>query len=231
VKVALYSRVSTPDQAERWSLAAQRRALIEFADRQQWDYEVYEDAGISGETLDARPAILRLLDDARNGRIGVAVAVEMERFSRSESLFDWLIIKQAFREDKVRFGTLAQLYDSADTEDDFLTDLFGALAKREKRKIIERTRRGRLEAARKGRFVGALVPLGYRRVGKAALDVDIQGARVVRTIFALAARGLSLRRISRELLQRGIPSPRGFRVWNWSTLNRILRNATYTWHT
>jgi site-specific DNA recombinase len=227
VKVALYSRVSTPDQAERWSLPAQRRILIEFADRQHWDYQVYEDAGISGETLDARPAILKLLDDARHGRIGVAVAVEMERFSRSESLFDWLVIKQAFREGKVRFGTPAQIYDPADTEDDFLTDLFGALAKREKRKIIERTRRGRLEAARKGKFVGALVPIGYRRIGEAALEVDSQGARVVRAIFTLAARGLSTRAISRTLLQRGIPSPRGFRVWNWSTVNRILRNATY----
>jgi len=227
VKAAIYLRVSTPDQAERWSLPAQRRALTEFAERQGWEYEVYEDAGISGETLDARPAMLKLLDDARHGRVRAAIAIEMERFSRSESLFDWLVIKQAFRQGRVRFGTPAQLYDPADTEDDFLTDLFGALAKREKRKIIERTRRGRLEAARKGKFVGAHVPLGYRRTGKAAVDIDPRGARIVRSIFSMAAQGLSTRAISSVLLRRGIPSPRGFRLWHWATVDRILHNTAY----
>jgi len=227
VKAALYVRVSTPDQVEKWSLPAQRRALVECAERQGWEYKVYEDAGISGETLGARPAMLRLLEDARAGRIQVAVAVEMERFSRSESLFDWLAIKQVFRQGKVRFGTPQQLYDPADAEDDFLTDLFGALAKREKRKILERSRRGRLEAARKGRFVGTRIPIGYRLASPGILEVDERGARIVRLIFELALRGRSTRAIARELLRRGIASPRGLRTWTHSEVGRVLRNPAY----
>jgi len=227
VRAALYVRVSTPDQAERWSLPAQRRVLTEYCERQGWESKIYEDAGISGETLDARPAILQLLEDARAGRIQVAVAVEMERFSRSESLFDWLVIKQAFRQRNVRFGTPQQLYDPADAEDDFLTDLFGALAKREKRKILERSRRGRLEAARKGRFVGTRIPIGYRLASPGILEVDEPGARIVRLIFDLALRGRSTRAIARDLLRRGIASPRGVRTWTHSEVGRVLRNPTY----
>ncbi|HLW47677.1 MAG TPA: recombinase family protein [bacterium] len=227
MKAALYVRVSTADQVEKWSLPAQKRALVELAERQQWAYEVYEDAGISGETLDARPAMLRLLEDARAGRIQVAVAVEMERFSRSESLFDWLMIKQAFRQGKVRFGTPQQLYDPADAEDDFLTDLFGALAKREKRKILERTRRGRLEAARQGRFVGMRIPIGYRLASPGVLEVDERGACIVRLIFNLALLSNSTRAIARDLLRRGIASPLGVRTWTHSEVCRVLRNPAY----
>ena len=98
MRAALYFRVSTAEQVEKLSLSAQRRLLAEYAERQDWEYEIYEDPGISGETLDARPEMLRLLHDARAGCVQVAVAIEMERFSRSQDLLDWLVIKQATAE-------------------------------------------------------------------------------------------------------------------------------------
>jgi site-specific DNA recombinase len=227
VRAGLYVRVSTEAQAERWSLPAQKRALVDFAEHRGWTYEIYEDAGISGETLDARPAMLRLLDNARSRRIHVAVAVEMERFSRSESLFDWLVIKQAFREGRVRFGTPQQLYDPSDTEDDFLTDLFGALSKREKRKLVDRARRGRIEAARRGRFIGSRVPLGFRRGARGSLEIDPAGADAVRFMFSMAERGASVRAIAQALVSRAIAAPLGARAWHMSTVHGILTNPAY----
>jgi site-specific DNA recombinase len=226
MNAGLYVSVSTTDQVERYGLPAQRQFLVEHAERQGWTYEIFEDAGISGETVDARPAMLRLLDAARHRRIQVALAVEMERFSRSESLFDWLLIKQAFREGGVRFGTPAQLYDSADTEDDFLTDLFGALAKREKRKIITRTRRGKIEAARRGRWQGNFVPYGYRRIGRGQVVVCEPEAEVVRRIFAWLLEGRSANRIAGLLQAAGI-RPRRAASWCRSVVAGILDNPVY----
>ncbi len=227
--VGLYLRVSTAEQAERYSLPAQRRDLVECAERQGWEYKVLEDAGISGETLDARPAMLRLLELARTKQIQVALAVEMERFSRSESLFDWLVIKQAFREGGVRFGTPAQLYDPADAEDDFLTDLFGALSKREKRKFVARAMRGKLEASRRGRYI-SLPPYGYRSVGpgQGSLVVYEPEAEIVRLLFSLILQGWSTRKLVGELERRGIPTPRGGRRWNTGTIWGLLTKRTYS---
>jgi site-specific DNA recombinase len=227
MKAACYVRVSTDAQTERYGLPAQRRMLTDYCASRGWDAEIYEDAGISGETLDARPAMLRLLADAKARRIQVAIAVEMERFSRSESLFDWLVIKQAFREGGIRFGTPAQLFDPADTEDDFLTDLFGALAKREKRKIVERTRRGRVESARRGRYVIPTPPYGYRRSGPGVIVVYEPEAEIVRLIFALVLDGLGTRAIVRELARRGIPTAKGRRTWSWAMVAQLLTNPTY----
>lgn len=228
---ALYLRVSTPGQVDRWSLPAQEHALIECATRAGHTYRIYRDEGISGETLDARPSALRMVEDGRAGKFRIARAVEMERFSRSESLFDWLVIKQAFREGKVLFGTPAQLYDPADEEDDFLTDLFGALSKREKRKFLARTLRSKLAAARAGRVITSHAPYGYKKV-PGGLEVDDREAEVVRLIFSLLLEGNGSRTIARILSNRGImprdPRRRGRTVWAPSSVKRILRNPAYT---
>ena len=63
MKAAIYTRVSTHQQAEKYSLEAQRRILSEYCQRNNYEYEIHEDAGISGETIEDRPAIKRLLKD------------------------------------------------------------------------------------------------------------------------------------------------------------------------
>ncbi len=54
MRAALYLRVSTAEQADRYSLPAQRRMLTEYCEHQGWQYLVYEDAGISEEMIEAR---------------------------------------------------------------------------------------------------------------------------------------------------------------------------------
>jgi site-specific DNA recombinase len=227
---ALYLRVSTSDQVDRYSLPAQRRALVDYCERHGWDYTVYEDPGISGETLDARPAMLRLLRDARERRFQVALAIEMERFSRSRDGIDLAMIKRVFRESGIRFGTPAQIYDPDDIEDDFTSGMLALLASREKQKINQRTLRGKLEASRQGRYISSHAPYGYRLAGErqGKLVIHADEARVVRSIFAMLISGKGSRAIAQTLTDRGIPSPRRKqRAWARSTILRIVTNPAY----
>lgn len=64
-RAACYMRVSMEAQAEKWSLPAQRRVMTEYCRRNKWKPIMYEDAGISGETIAARPAMQRILRCAR----------------------------------------------------------------------------------------------------------------------------------------------------------------------
>ncbi len=233
MRAGLYVRVSTEGQTEKFGLPAQRRILTEFAERQGWQHEIYEDAGISGETLDARPAMLKLLKDAEAGRLDVVLAVELERFSRSQDLFDWLVIKKTFREAKVKWGTPNQLFSPDDPEDAFLSVLFGALSAREKQKFIQRTRRGKEQAARQGRYIATWRPYGYT-VEDGKLSVKEDEARTVRHIFQLNRKGKSIREIVRTLNRDRIPTPRqafGHKLagtqWQRSTIGYLLSNPLY----
>lgn len=70
-RVALYGRVSTADQRADLQLDALRA----LAAQRQWTvHEEYCDAGYSG-TKDRRPALDRLMADARRGKFGVVAAM------------------------------------------------------------------------------------------------------------------------------------------------------------
>lgn len=206
MKAAIYVRVSTEKQTEKYGLDAQKRILTDFCKQKGWDYEIYEDAGISGETIDARPEMIKLLEDARAKKFDVALAIEFERFSRSEDLFDWLLIKKTFRENGILLATPNQSFNLADEEDDFISDLFGALSKREKKKILARMNRGRAEAARKGKWTGGQLPFGYKvnRETK-ELEIDEEEAETVKLIFRLCVEeGMGSRTIADRLNGLGI---------------------------
>ena len=67
---AIYIRVSTRHQAEKgFSLEDQRERLIAYAVERGWSYQVFEDAGVSGETLIERPALVSMLEMAEAGEL------------------------------------------------------------------------------------------------------------------------------------------------------------------
>jgi len=233
-RAGLYVRVSTDQQTEKFSLPAQRKALTEHCQREGWAFTVYEDAGISGETIEARPAFKRLLNDAKDRKFDIVLAVEMERFSRSTDLFDWLTIRQTFRKAGIRFGTPAQLFDPDDVEDRFLSLLFGGLASREKEKFMARSRRGKVEASQQGKWVaGGRAPFGYCVDGSQLLRKDSE-AKVVERIFDLARAGHTVSEIARILNSQRVPTmnaSRGsFQVgteWVPGPISAMLRNPVY----
>ena len=79
MRCAIYTRVSTDEQAqaEYSSLQTQQEICehyIQVQREKRWELaEVYEDPGYSGKDLD-RPAIQRLLQDVRQGKVDVVVA-------------------------------------------------------------------------------------------------------------------------------------------------------------
>ena len=240
---AIYIRVSTEKQREKFSLSAQEKILIEYAKTKGWDYILYNEGAGSGETLENRPQMLRLLQDAKEKKFEVCLVIELERLSRDEDLFDWLTIKKTFRDNKIKIATPNQTYDLSDDEDDFLSDLFGALAKREKKKLLKRMKRGSIEAVTKGVYIGNHFRLGYKydKTTK-KLAIVPEEAEVVRKIFELCnEQNSGTVAIAEYLNQNKIPTPlefaekkgsykgKGLKIGSWTggVVWRILTNPIY----
>jgi site-specific DNA recombinase len=233
MKAAVYVRVSTEAQTEKFSLPAQKKMLTEYCERQGWTYTLFEDAGISGETIEARPAFLKLLKDAEAKRFDVALAVEMERFSRDKDMYDWLKIGQIFGKAGIKFGTPSQLLDANNDEDWFMSVLFGALSAREKKKLLARSMRGKTEATRQGRYIGSRAPFGYY-VDHSTLLIAEKEAKIVRRIFTLAQSGMAGGSIRDLLNSEGVPTPAAMRgdiragkYWWEGGISKIIRDRTY----
>lgn len=89
LRCAIYTRKSTEEglDQEYNSLDAQRDAGVAYITSQRhegWDLvtDTYDDGGFSGGNIE-RPALKRLLDDIRAGKIDIVVVYKVDRISRS----------------------------------------------------------------------------------------------------------------------------------------------------
>lgn len=87
IVVGIYGRVSTEEQAEQgYSIEAQVETLRALCKSEhKVVYKEYIDAGISGKSIDKRPAIKELLRDVESGLISELLVWKLDRISRKMS--------------------------------------------------------------------------------------------------------------------------------------------------
>src|SRR5262249_34790564 len=120
-------------------------------------------------------------------------------------------------------------------EEDLLLQVQGMVAEYERAKILERSRRGKLHAARRGSLnVLGGAPYGYRYVGRregggeASYRVVEDEARVVRQVFAWVGRDrCSIGEGCRRLEGQGAPRPKGKGRWARASVGGLLKNPAY----
>jgi site-specific DNA recombinase len=228
MRAALYCRVSTDEQAEKFGLSSQLHELRAFAT--EHGYTVphgaeYLDDGYSGVELE-RPALARLREAARAHTVDVVLVHDTDRLSRR--LVHQLVLIEEFEKAGVRVE-----YKTTPREDtpegQLLLNVKGAVAEYERLKIRERTMRGKREKARRGLVPSGPTPFGYRRdpeqLGRLVIHED--EARVLKLIFSrLLDDQRSIRKIAEELERAGYPAPRGSH-WVPSTVKRLAQSEVY----
>jgi DNA invertase Pin-like site-specific DNA recombinase len=199
-----YVRVSSGEQADsRLGLEAQREAISRACGQRGYVLRgFFEDAGISGGST-RRPALQELLRVVAPGE-GLVVA-KLDRLSRSVHDFAGLV-KVAQREGWVPVCLDPDL-DLATPNGRLVANLVVSVSQWEAEITGQRTREAlAAKAARGEAFGGAPLITG-------GLAEEIRGLR---------AGGLTLRAICADLERRGVPTPRGGRVWRPSSLQGVL---------
>ncbi len=136
MRSVIYTRVSSKVQVEKYSLPAQEKILTERIAKEGHELVgIYTDAGISGERIIDRPEFQRLLLDADEKKFNAVWVIDQDRLSRGD-LADLSYIKKIFKENNIQLCTPYQKLSLEDVDDDFISDLFGILAKRERLKIL-----------------------------------------------------------------------------------------------
>ncbi len=92
--------------------------------------------------------------------------------------------------------------------DDFIFQIEGAVAAKERKEIIKRTQDGLLRAIRAGKYSGGMVAYGYRmNLETKELEIDETEAKVVRNIFIWSAEEkISCIKIAERLNALGVPT-------------------------
>jgi site-specific DNA recombinase len=162
----------------------------------------YDDGGFSGGNTD-RPALSRLLDDVRSGKVDVIVVYKVDRLTRS--LADFAKLVELFDAHDVSFVSVTQQFNTTTSMGRLTLNVLLSFAQFEREVTSERIRDKIAASKRKGLWVGGMAPLGYDTKDR-KIAVNKREAEAVRTIFHLYLKLGSLNLLMAELRKHGIVS-------------------------
>jgi site-specific DNA recombinase len=230
-RAILYARVSTDEQARSgYSLAQQIDALRAYAAQEGYEaLEEIQDAGQSGASLE-RPGMDRVRDLVAAGGVSVVLAQDRDRFSR-EPAYTYLL-RREFQEHGCGLRSLNDRGDGS-PEGELTDGILDQLAKYERAKTRERSRRGRLRKAREGKLLkNGRANYGFKH-NEAGDGYEIHEPEmlIVHRIFRNVANGMSLHSIKRALEVEGVPPPangtKGSQFWSASFIRRLVQGEVY----
>jgi site-specific DNA recombinase len=203
----IYTRVSTEVQAEKgFSLDAQRKAGIQKAKQLGLKFEVFEERGKSAakEDLENRPQLKKLLDLIETEKAKDVFVIEDSRLSRNlttASLIANIFIKYKCvlytPYDKTDYGNI-------DYQTKFRKSLNALLSTFENDQRVERSKRGKLEAVRKGKWGGGMSPFGYKVDNEDFLIVDSEESKWYKKMVELSLSGKGSGSIAEWLNEKGV---------------------------
>ena len=192
-RVALYCRVSTLEQRPE----IQQEALRRYArDRGLEIASEYVDHGVSGGK-DRRPALDRLIADARRQRFDAVACTKLDRLARS--VHHLTTVARELEALGIDLVVVDQAIDTSTPSGRLLFNVLGSIAEFERDLIRERTAAGMQAAKRRGRHVGR----PRAAVDRMELAKGIEsGASVSQLARTLGVSRSTARRLAAEVAKR-----------------------------
>jgi len=226
----IYVRVSTEEQAqEGYSIRGQAEKLKAYAMLKEWDiYNIYSDEGISGKNIVDRPAINRLIEDIKKGKVNNVLVFKVDRLTRSTRNLIELV--DLFEECDCVFNSLTESIDTDTPSGRMFLKIIGIFAEFERENLASRLKLGFERKVKEGYTLARnSISYGYtRKKGQKIQEVQPEEARIVREIFAMYLDdNMPMNRIATTLKKRGIKTKQGTPMWRVATIKRMLTNPTY----
>ena len=182
----------------------------------------YDDGGFSGKDLN-RPAITKLLEDCRAGKVDRIVVYRFDRLARS--VFSFAKLNNDLESWGVAFSSLSEQFDTSTPMGKLMLTFAIACAQWERESIAGRIKDKIVQSRKMGVWTGGPTPYGYKLVRK-ELVRDEETAPTVEWVFGRYEIVRSAMQVAAELSARGILRKNG-RPWISSHVYTILRNPVY----
>lgn len=166
LRAGLYERVSTEEQALRgFSIETQIDNLTEYCEKNSLKIvDHYTDEGISGAKPPLkRPALHRLLEDVKAGKIDIILFTKLDRWFRSVK--EYFKVQEILDKHGVQWKAIHENYDTTTANGQMAITIFLAVAQNERDKGAERVM-AVLKNKRKNKeacFGGPHNPMGYMK--------------------------------------------------------------------
>lgn len=231
------SRLDDPYLSVEEVLEKHDRMLNEYAEKYLGGLippeNTFQEIG-SGETIDDRPEMLRMLQAIENPKVKAIIVVDVQRLSRGD-------LEDAGRLIKILRYTntfVITPYKTYDLRDEFDREAFERELKRgnEYLEYFKKiSLRGKLDSVREGNYIGSVPPYGFNRIIKEngnkichTLEERKDQADIVRLVFEWYCNGdIGVTAICRRLESMKVKSPGGKDHWRPPMIFSMLENIHY----
>ena len=227
-KVAAYARVSTDEEEQQTSYAAQCDYYERYIkSRSDWEFvKVYADEGLSGCSTNKREAFKAMVQDALDGKIQLILTKSVSRFARNT--VDSLTTIRTLKASGVEVWFEKENIHTFDPKVEILLTILASLSQEESRSISENVNWGIRKKMADGKFTLAYSRfLGYDRGENETLVINEEQAGLVRRIYGMFLKGMSPYGIAKTLTSEGVKTVTGGNKWCGSTIKSILSNEKY----
>lgn len=229
MRVAIYIRVSTKMQIERYSLEDQERACRAHAEMRSWSVVgVYVDKAESGRR-DDRPELQRLKDDARRRRFDVVLVFKLNRFARNVP--DQYKAAAELEALGVEIASATETFDRKTAAGRLTFGMLAVIAQFDSDQQGERVKSAKQMQAQRGDWVGP-PPYGAEKPEKVLVwkgDADTEAARLIFELYETGRH--SYLSIADELNDRGYttfdPQTKQRGTFGRENIRGILKNPAY----
>lgn len=223
MNVALYLRVSTEQQIEKYELDVQHEKLRSYCQARGWTHITdYIDGGYSGSNLN-RPALQQLIKDIQAKKIDLVLVYRLDRLSRSQR--DTLsLIEELFLPHHVEFISLSETIDTQTPFGRAAIGILSTFAQLERENIKERLYTCHQKMVQEeGLWAGGAgtTPYGYTRLARGQLVVNESERHHVQRIFESYLELKSVAQVNKQL------QTEGFKKLRYQRLSNLLKSRLY----
>jgi site-specific DNA recombinase len=227
VRVAFYTRISTDEDHQKYSLDAQKDRLEAYCTAQWGDewrlHKIYRDTE-SGTHMN-RPGLEEMLYDAESGTFDTLLVFRVDRLSRK--VRELALMVDELTKHEVVLKSITEPFDTANAAGKMMLQMLGVFAEFEHATIVERTKVGMEKKAKSGEFVGGSVPYGYGLDPEKGLVIREDEAVLVRKMFRMYVLGREgAHTICHKLNDAGHRKRSGKR-WDKRVILHMIKNPLY----
>lgn len=218
-----YENVDTLDRHEK--------ILLDYATKHKLRIgHIYKEI-VSGETIDERAVMQKVIQDVENKKWTGVLVMEVERLARGDTA-DQGTVAKTFKYSETKIVTPLKTYNPNDEYDEEYFEFGLFMSRREYKTINRRLQRGRMTSVTEGKYLGSIPPFGYRKKKLEnekgyTLEPELKEAEIVKQIFKMFAyKENTINGVVRIINNLGL-KPRKSEEWTINTVKDILNNPVY----
>ena len=240
IRAIIYTRVSTDEQGDNYSLPTQVEGCQRYAAQHGMEVVAQFQDVMSGSPLD-RPGLTKVRQIIAAGGCDALIVYSQDRLTRT--LSHLLLLCDELRAAGVAMHAVGRGQSQDSAEGRLFDSIEGSFAEYERLKIQERSRRGKRGKLESGKVIGCYeAPYGYVWLGlkrEKRMVLHEAEAATVRQIVAWYLGGVPIREIRQRLNAAGILTPSvsnnrptsciGAPIGGWglSAIYAMLHSSTY----